>query len=210
MTTKTKSIPFSQLTKLLKPFTSKNEVRPALKHIYHDGNHLIATNSHILARIPTKHITELPTNHEFYFDPRKNEIAQCSQQYPETSRLFSTQFESEIKIMDINEFLTIAKEVRKFVGNKWAVKLIISENHITTRLEKDGEVFERQTKIILDGNETELYVNSSYLVHCLELLKKMDKLSDDSITMNIAGRLRPIYFNKDGIVDILLLPIRVY
>ena len=210
MTTKTKSIPFTQLTKLLKPFTSKNEVRPALKHIYHDGNHLIATNSHILARIPTEHITELPANHQLYFDPRENEIVQCSQQYPETSRLFPTQFESEIKILDINDFLSIAKEARKFVGNKWAVKLIISENYITVRLEKDGEIFEKQTKIILDGNETELYVNSSYLVYCLELLKKMDKLSDDSITMNIAGRLRPIYFNKDGIVDILLLPIRVY
>ena len=210
MTTKTKSIPFTQLTKLLKPFTSKNEVRPALKHIYHDGNHLIATNSHILARIPTEHITELPANHQFYFEPRENEIVQCSQQYPETSRLFPTQFESEIKILDINDFLSIAKEARKFVGNKWAVKLIISENYITVRLEKDGEIFEKQTKIILDGNETELYVNSSYLVYCLELLKKMDKLSDDSITMNIAGRLRPIYFNKDGIIELLLLPVRVY
>ena len=210
MTTKTKSIPFSQLTKLLKPFTSKTDTRPALKHIYHDGKHLIATNSHILARIPTEHITELPANHQFYFDPRKNEIVQCSQQYPETSRLFPTQFESVIKIIDINEFLTIAKEARKFVGNKWAVKLIISENYITVRLEKDGEIFEKQTKIVLNGIENELYVNSSYLVHCLELLKKMDKLSDDSITMNIARRLSRIYFNKDGIVDILLMPIRMY
>ena len=74
MTTKTKSIPFSQLTKLLKPFTFKKEVRPALKHIYHDGKYLIATNSHILARIPTEHITELATNHQFYFDPRENGI----------------------------------------------------------------------------------------------------------------------------------------
>lgn len=73
MTTKTKSIPFAQLAKLLKPFTSKTEVRPALKHIYYDGKYLIATNSHILARIPTEHITELPANHQFYFDPRKNE-----------------------------------------------------------------------------------------------------------------------------------------
>lgn len=210
MTTKTKSISFSQLTKLLKPFTLKTDTRPALKHIYYDGEHLIATNSHILTRIPTEYITELPSNCQFYFDPRKNEIVQCSQQYPETSRLFPTQFESEIKIMDINEFLTIAKEARKFIGNKWAVKLIISENCITVRLEKDGEIFEKQTKIILNGNETELYVNSSYLVHCLELLKKMDKLSDDSITMNIAGETRPIYFNKDGIVELLLLPVRVY
>ena len=210
MTTKTKPIPFTQLAKLLKPFTSKTETRPALKHIYHDGNHLIATNSHILARIPTEHITELSSNCQFYFDPRKNEIVQCSQQYPETSRLFPTQFESEIKIIDINEFLTIAKEARKFVGNKWAVKLIISENYITVRLEKDGQIFEKQTKIVLNGIENELYVNSSYLVYCLELLKKMDKLSDDSIIMNIAGRLRPIYFNKDGIVELLLLPVRVY
>lgn len=210
MTTKTKSIPFSQLTKLLKPFTLKTDARPALKHIYHDGEHLIATNSYILARIPTEHITELPSNCQFYFDPRKNEIAQCSQQYPEISRLFPTQFESEIKILDINEFLTIAKEARKFVNRKWAVKLIISENYITVRLEKDGEIFEKQTKIVLNGIENELYVDSSHLVHCVELLKKMDKLSDDSITMNIAGRLRPIYFNKDEIVDILLLPIRVY
>lgn len=210
MTTKTKPIPFTQLTKLLKPFTSKTDTRPALKHIYHDGEHLIATNSHILARIHAKNITEFPSNCQFYFDPKQNEIVQCSQQYPEISRLFPTDFETKIKILDINEFLTIAKEARKFVNRKWTVKLIISENYITIRLEKDGEIFERQTKIILDGDETELYVNSSYLVYCLELLKKMDKLSDDSITMNIAGRSRPIYFNKGGIVDILLLPIRVY
>ena len=117
MTTKTKSIPFSQLTKLLKPFTSKNDTRPALKHIYYDGKYLIVTNSHILARIHTEHITELPSNRQFYFDPKQNEIVQCSQQYPKTSRLFPTQFKTEIKIIDINEFLTIAKEARRFVGN---------------------------------------------------------------------------------------------
>lgn len=210
MTTKTKSISFSQLTKLLKPFTTRNDVRPALKHIYHNTNYIIATNGLILARITTEHITEMPTDRQFYFDPRKNEIAQCSQQYPETLRLFPTKFETEIKILDINEFFDIAKEARKFVGNKHHIKLTISNDYITVTAEKDGDIFESKTKIVLDGTETEVCVNSSYLVHCLELLNKLDKLSDDSITMNIAGRLRPIYFNKDGIGELLLLPVLVY
>ncbi|AJA41494.1 DNA polymerase [Geobacillus virus E3] len=211
MSTKTTSISFPQLAKLLKPFTFKNDTRPALKHIYYNGNYLIATNSHILARIYPEHITELPTNHQFYFEPRKNEIVQCSQQYPETSRLFPAQFESEIKIMDINEFLTVAKEAKKFTERKnIPVKLSISKTYITVTVEKDDEVFEKQTEIVLDGVENELYVNSSYLVYCLELLKKIDRLSHDTITMNISGRLRPIYFKKDGIADMLLLPIRIY
>lgn len=213
MKTAVKTIEFNKIIKDVKKFTSKSDIRPVLQYVYFDGKYIIATDSHRLIRINSDYISDLPTNHPFLYDVKKNCIVEKEMTYPEVHRLIDMgDIETETDITNgLNDFLQAAKEATKAVKKQQNNMIKITANY--DRITITGEYMENSyTKDlpISSNGEYKIYLNGKYLIDALQTFKKLSKLTKDSTIMGYKGHMKPLHFKKGDVFDVLILPIRVY
>jgi DNA polymerase III sliding clamp (beta) subunit (PCNA family) len=216
MKTAVKIIEFNKIIKDVKKFVSKSDVRPILQYVYFDGKYIIATDSHRLIRINCDYISDLPTNHPFLYDVKKNCITDKEMTYPEVHRLISMgDIETETDITnELNDFLQAAKEAKKTVNKRLnnMIRLTVDYDQmtITSITGEDTENSYTKDLPISSNGEYKIYLNGKYLIDALQIFKKLNKLTNDSMIMGYKGQMKPLHFKKGDIFDALILPIRVY
>jgi DNA polymerase III sliding clamp (beta) subunit (PCNA family) len=213
MKTAIKTIEFNKIIKDVKKFVSKTDVRPVLQHVYYDGKYIIATDAYRLIRINSDYISELPTNHPFLYDVKKNCIADKEMTYPEVHRLIAIgDIETETDITNgLNDFLQAAKEATKAVKKQQNNMINITANYdqITITGKYMESSYTKDLSIPSNG-KYQLYLNGKYLIDALQTFKKLNKLTNDSVIMGYKGHMKPLHFKKGDVFDALILPIRVY
>lgn len=211
-----KTIEFDKIIKNVKKFTSKSDVRPVLQHVYFDGKYIIATDTYRLIRINCDYISDLPANHPFLYDVRKNCIAEKEMTYPEVHRLIDMgDIETETNITSgLNDFLQIAKEAKKTVNKRLNNMIRLTADYdqmtITSITGEDTKNSYTKDLSISSNGEYKIYLNGKYLIDALQTFKKLNKLTNDPVIMGYKGNLRPLHFKKGDVFDALILPIRVY
>jgi DNA polymerase III sliding clamp (beta) subunit (PCNA family) len=210
--TATKTITFEQAMKIFKNFVSKSESRPVLQYVYNDGTYLYATDSLKLLRVNIEYISDMP---EFtLYNPKNMTVINDKYNFPECSRLIPINYNSTVTIDgNIKDLHKHVKEIKKIVkkDRNHVMKMEFSnkETKVSARNETDN-YSAVLNNMWAEGEKVTLHLSSYFLDNALDAIKKLSKVSYNSVELGIVSHLRPMNFKQDGVFDIIILPIRTY
>jgi hypothetical protein len=227
--TKTKTISFYKLIPDFKRFVArKGSPRQILTYMYYDKEYLTATDSHVMFRVNAEYIDDIPTDNNFFYDPREKEIVDPSSNYPQTNRLVPSDGNTICEIDDLKDLYNKINEANKTVksNHNRTIKLDITDEgtnlyEIDYKLSRDEdgafyikeedkkENFLDNINIPKEGEDISIKFSALYMKKALQTAKKLDKLSDDPIQISINGSMRPIHIKKGDIFDVIVMPVRL-
>jgi hypothetical protein len=214
--TATKTIEFSDLMKVMKNFVTKSEARPVLQNIYFDGTYFYATDATKLIRVNAEYVSNIPaySKETFLFNPKEMLFNNNLSNFPDCSRLIPIDYNSTITIdSNIKDLQAHVKEMKKVVKKQpnHVMKMEFSNKETKVSAEYNGESYAATlNNMYCEGEEITLSLSAEYLDTAITAIKKLSKVSYNSVELGIVGRLRPMNFKQDGVFDIIILPIRTY
>lgn len=229
--TKIKQIEYLSLMKTFKNFVMKNgkESQQVLNYVYFDGKYFIATNTHVLLKVNSEYIKNIPDTivEGSLFDVKEmyliNSKLNEAFKYPNVNRLipnvndFNTTISLDgslhILIKDMKELcktdrilsdLTQSKQIAILdTGNKY-------DNKFTLSIKGENEKEKIKIDNVVTGEPILLHMNAKYLIDALAVCKKLTKLNSEPCTLKLLSRLRPMNFRQENVFDLIVLPVRVY
>jgi hypothetical protein len=219
-----KTIKFDDLMKVMKKYVATSQTRPILTFVKYDGEYFTATNSHILLRVKAQHVSDIPVDGQFLYDPKNMEIPTDYNvsSYPETARLIPQYNNSTVLIdKNIKEFSEQVKAAKKLLKSKDGhISLDFTQKDLTLRTvesitdkkyTKHNYINEvKLNNVHIEGEELVIKTSHKYMTDALETAKKLSKLSTDHVEMKMNGHLRPMHITQYNVFDLMVLPIRTY
>ncbi|MEH7116188.1 hypothetical protein V7128_02015 [Neobacillus vireti] len=175
-------------------------------------------------RVNKKHVTGIPAEGEFLFDPKNMEIPSDYnvKNYPETSRLIPQYNDSTVLInKNIMEFTEQIKAAKKLLTKKDGhISMDFTQKGLTLRTVES--IREKQitkykyinevnlNNVYIEGEEIAIKTSYKYMLNALETVKKLSKLCKDHVEMRMNGNLRPMHITQYNVFDLMVSPIRTY
>lgn len=226
MTTHTtkKQLTFNQAMTQFKKYVAKSDARPALKYVqYHENGYLVATNSHVLLKIHTDYITDIPKDYTTgsLINPKTLEIRN-DLKYPEVSRIIPDYRDSNINvtlndnIKDLQDVLKKLKPIYKHSKNK-VVKMELNKDKTILSSkgydkENDVELYEEHILNNVYSNYDNLTIsfNGNYFQNVLAIAKKFNGLTKNNSMLHFYSNVRPFLFTQPGVFDAIIMPVRTF
>lgn len=225
MKTSIKQIDFTQLMKEFNKYVAKTPTRPVLQYVHYDGEYYTATNAHIMLRVNEKYVSNVPEDivPNTLYDPKLMEVSDDKSNYPDTDRLIPNDCNLSIRINNtLNEIQSYIRAGNKQLKGKWTdknFKFTMQDDYleINPMQSKDGKNATSAHQYImrhndfLQSNHKEIIIslNSRYITNALITVKKLSRLSNENIEMNVIDTMRPIHFKQDDVFNLIVLPVRL-
>jgi hypothetical protein len=215
--TVTKTIKFEDLMKVFTKFVGKSETRPILKTVYFDGQYFYGTDATKLLRVNREYVTDIPqyVEEKFLFDPVKMEkvFDYNVKSFPDCSRLIPYDYNSKVVIDgNIKDLHNHVKEIKKIVkkDKNHVMKIEFSNNETKVSAKNETDTYSATVNNMwADRQEITLHLSANYLNDAIETIKKLRKVSYNTVQLGLISHLRPMNFHQENVFDIIIMPVRM-
>jgi DNA polymerase III sliding clamp (beta) subunit (PCNA family) len=211
--TATKTIQFNDLMKVFTKFVGKSESRPVLKNVYFDGKYFYGTDSHKLLRVNSEYVSDIPTDITLY-DPKNIQPVNAKMNYPDCSRLIPIDYNSNVVLdSNIKDLHKHVKEIKKIVkkDRNHVMKIEFYNNETKVSAKNETDTYSATVNNMwADEQEITLHLSANYLNDAIETIKKLSKVSYNTVQLGLISHLRPMNFYQENVFDIIILPVRTY
>ena len=210
------------LLQVMKRFVLKKESKYRnIDHIHFDGESFIATDAHKLVRI-SREFVNLELSEPGIISTAGNVV--YGETYPDTSRLIPSPIDSRtwtrLSLEDVKQLLARMDEaltiVKKDDHKKVTFELMPQAKDIRFKAVYSestwGEMeYKSWMRVPVSGSENEkITLNADYMKKTFMSVKElMTKLDIKAVDFYTYGDVRPIHIMRNGVFDIIVLPIRM-